>query len=238
VELTDTLGDDFDATKLLTLLATRCQQVFDVDAAGIMLLAPNGDLQVIASSSEVMHLLELSELEYAEGPCVDCFHTGRPVVSSDLASPKDTWPRFAAEALDAGFHSAHALPMRVHTSVIGALNLFRSAPGTIDAVEVAVAQAFADVVSISILQYQAASEAQNLNKHLNRELVSQIEIEQATGMLAERGQLQMARALEILRTHARNHNLRLAGVAGNVVRGTLPILALDDWPITTPTDET
>jgi GAF domain-containing protein len=164
VELTDTLGDDFDTIQLLGLLATRCQQVFDVDAAGIMLLAPKGDLQVMASSSEVMHLLELSELGYAEGPCVDCFNTGRPVASPDLASPKGTWPRFSTEALGAGFHSAQALPMRVHTSVIGALNLFRSAPGTIDAVEVAVAQAFADVVSISILQYQAASEAQDLNK--------------------------------------------------------------------------
>jgi hypothetical protein len=57
-------------------------------------------------------------------------------------------------------------------------------------------------------------------------------------MIAERGQLNMTRAFEILRTHARNHSLHLAGVAGDVVSGTLPIVALDDWPIIGPRLET
>src|SRR6202171_5506343 len=99
VELADTLVDDFDVVELLTLLADRCVDVLDVGAAGLMLVAPDGDLRVMASSSEAMRLLELFEMQSEEGPCLDCYRTGRPVVNQDLATVNGRWPRFAAEAL-------------------------------------------------------------------------------------------------------------------------------------------
>ena len=129
VELADTLVADFDVVELLTLLADRCVDVLDVGAAGLMLAAPDGDLRVMASSSETMRVLELFELQSEEGPCLDCYRTGQPVVNQDLATVDGRWPRFAAEALAAGFHSVHALPMRLRGTVIGALNLFHIEPG-------------------------------------------------------------------------------------------------------------
>src|SRR6188508_526761 len=94
VELADTLVADFDVVELLTLLADRCVDVLDVGAAGLMLVAPDGGLRVMASSSEAMRVLELFELQSQEGPCLDCYRTGRPVVSQDLASVDGRWPRF------------------------------------------------------------------------------------------------------------------------------------------------
>jgi hypothetical protein len=81
--------------ELLTMLADRCVDVLDVDAAGLMLVAPDGDLRVMASSSETMRVLELFELQTMEGPCLDCYRTGQPVVSQDLATLDGRWPRFA-----------------------------------------------------------------------------------------------------------------------------------------------
>ena len=121
VELADTLVAEFDVVDLLTTLVDRCVDVLDMSAAGLMLAAPDGDLRVMASSSETMRVLELFELQAEEGPCLDCFRTGKPVVNQDLASLIQRWPRFAAEALEAGFHSVHALPMRLRGSVIGRL---------------------------------------------------------------------------------------------------------------------
>ena len=63
VELADTLVDDFDVVDLLTMLSDRCVDVLDVSAAGIMLVSADGDLRVVASSSEAMRIVELFELQ-------------------------------------------------------------------------------------------------------------------------------------------------------------------------------
>lgn len=232
VELADTLVADFDVVELLSLLADRCVEVLDIGAAGLMVVAPDGDLRVMASSSEAMRVLELFELQAEEGPCLDCYRTGEPVVNQDLADANGRWPRFANEALGAGFHSVHALPMRLRGSVIGALNLFHVEPGEMRSEDVAAAQALADVATIAILQHRAAVEAGVLNEQLNNALNTRIVIEQAKGMVAERKGLDMARAFATLRTHARNHNLRLSDVAADVIDGTLATSALDRLPTT------
>jgi GAF domain-containing protein len=230
VELADTLVADFDVVELLTLLTDRCVDVLDVGAAGLMLVAPEGDLRVMASSSDTMRLLELFELQSQEGPCLDCYRTGLPVVNQDLAAVNGRWPRFAAEALAAGFHSVHALPMRLRGTTIGALNLFHISPGEMRQADVDAAQALADVATIAILQHRAGLEAKAVNEQLNQALNTRIVIEQAKGMVAEREGLTMEQAFTTLRTHARNHNLRLADVAHGVIGGTLDASALDRAP--------
>lgn len=221
VELADTLVDDFDVVDLLTLLADRCVEVLDVDAAGIMLAAPDGQLRVMASSSEAMRVLELFEIQAQEGPCLECHRTGQAVVNQDLEAENGRWPKFAAEALESGFHSAHALPMRLRGSVIGALNLFRSGVGEMGPADVEVAQAFADVATIAILQHRAALEAHVLSQQLTHALNSRVMLEQAKGMVAERLTLDMEQSFATLRSHARSNNLRLSDVAQAVIEGSL-----------------
>ena len=227
VELADTLVADFDVVELLTRLADRCVEALDVAAAGLMVAGPGGDLRVMASSSEAMRLLELFEIQAKEGPCLDCYRSGQPVVNQDLATVNGRWPRFAAEALAAGFHSVHALPMRLRGSVIGALNLFHTDAGEMQGADVEAAQALADVATIAILQHRATLEAQVVNQQLQNALNSRIIIEQAKGMVAERESLNMEQAFSALRNHARNHNLRLVDVAEAVIAGSLAPSALD-----------
>jgi GAF domain-containing protein len=129
VELADNLVEDFDVVDLLTHLADRCVEVLDVDASGVMLGAPSGVLQVLASSSSAMRVLELYELQADQGPCVDCYSTGVAVVNIDLGAADSRWPRFAPQAVGAGFRSVHALPLRLRGRTIGALNIFRTAEG-------------------------------------------------------------------------------------------------------------
>lgn len=230
VELADNLVDDFDVVDLLTTLSDRCVEILDVDTAGLMLAGPDGELRVMASSSEAMRVLELFEIQSREGPCLDAFSTGIAVVNQDLAAQDGRWPRFTAEAVDAGFQSAHALPMQLRGSVIGALNLFRSDPGAMTGEDVAIAQAFADVATIAILQHRVSLEAQTLNDQLTGALQSRIVIEQAKGMVAERLGLGVEQAFGVLRGHARNHNLRLADLCEAVIGGGLAPAALDLRP--------
>ncbi len=219
VELADTLVDDFDIVDSLTTLADRCVEVLDISAAGIMLVAPEGDLRVMSSSSDAMRVVELFELQAQQGPCLDCYRTGQPVVNQDLAAANGRWPRFAAEAIAAGFHSVHALPMRLRGTVLGALNLFHLETGEMRPADVDAAQALADVATIALLQQRAALEAQVINEQLNHALNSRIVIEQAKGVIAERLTCDMDQAYQALRWYARDHNIRLRGLAASVVAG-------------------
>jgi len=221
VELADTLVDDFDVVELLTLLAHRCVDVFDVDAAGLMLAAPDGGLRVVASSSEAMRVVELFELQSQEGPCPDCYRTGESSIGEDLTADDGRWPRFAPVALEAGFRSVSALPMRLRGVTIGALNLFRSAAGALEEADVVAGQALADVATIAVLQHRAAVAAHVLVDQRSHALNSRITIEQAKGVVAERTGLDMEAAFSRLRAHARNHNVLLADVARSVIEGSL-----------------
>jgi GAF domain-containing protein len=230
VELADTLVADFDVVELLTRLADRCVEVLGVGAAGLMLAGPDGDLRVMASSSEAMRVLELFELQSQEGPCLDCYRSGQPVLEPDLTAAGGRWPRFATETIAAGFCSVQALPMRLRGTVIGALNLFHLEVGEMRRADVEGAQALADVATIAILQHRASLEAQVLNQQLQHALNSRIVIEQAKGMVAERAGLNMQVAFSALRAYARNHNLRLVDVAESVINGSLAPLALGALP--------
>jgi hypothetical protein len=207
------------------LLADRCVDVLDVAAAGLMLASPEGDLRVMASSSDTVHVLELFELEAREGPCVDCYDTSEPVVNQGLRTAGSRWPVFAQRAVEAGFLSAHAIPMRLRGSIIGALNLFRVDEGDVREVDVVAAQALADVATIGILQHRAVRETHVVNEQLTYALNSRVVIEQAKGVLAERAQVDMDQAFVLLRDYARSHNAKLADVAREVVEGKLTQLA-------------
>jgi GAF domain-containing protein len=226
VELADSLVADFDVVDLLTLLADRCVDTFDVAAAGIMLAGPDGVLRVVASSSEEMRVLELLEEQTVEGPCLDCYRTGAAVTNQQLATALERWPRFAPEALDAGFTSVQAQPMRLRDSVIGALNLFHADQMGLSEDATALAQAFADVATIAILQHRASRDAEVVVEQLREALQSRILIEQAKGVTAERLGLDMSEAFARLRGHARHNNLRLTDVATAVIDGTLDASAL------------
>jgi GAF domain-containing protein len=227
VELADSLVDDFDVVELLSLLADRCVEVLGVSAAGVMLVAPEGDLRVVASSSEAMRVVELFELQSDEGPCLDCYRSGEAVLlDEDLAAVDGRWPRFAPVAVEAGFRSAHALPMRLRGSVIGALNLFAPYRGALSGDDVVAGQALADVATIAIVQQRVVSESRVLIDQLNTALTSRVVIEQAKGILAERGGVSMESAFESMRHYARDHNLHLAAIARSVVDKTLSPAAL------------
>ncbi len=219
VEMADTLVDDFDVIEFLHVMTERCVQLLGVSAAGLLLTDGRDTLQVVAASSEHTRLLELFQLQTDQGPCVECFHTGQPVSVADLPSA-GRWPRFTAAAAEVGFAAVHAVPMRLRTEVIGALNFFDTSPGAVDVGKLRIGQALADVATIGLLQQRAIHRRDVLTEQLQTALNSRVLIEQAKGVLAERLHVDMASAFTLLRNNARSHNRRLSELAQAIIDGT------------------
>lgn len=222
VELIDTLVEDFDVIDLLTVLASRCVELLDAAAAGILLADGSGHLRVMAASTEQIALLELFQVQNEQGPCMDSFRTGQVVAAADLTAGS-RWPLFAAESIAAGFPSVCALPLRLRDVILGCLNLFLTNPVPLTAADIQLAQALADVASIAIVQDQATRDAAIREGRLQLALNSRIVIEQAKGMLAEHGGIDMDEAFSQLRTFARSNNRRLTEVAESLAAGTLKV---------------
>ncbi len=217
VRLADTLVENFDVIDLMVELATDCVALFAVDTAGLLLDDGRRRPRVVASSTDDTRALELFELQADEGPCLDCLHSRRRISAPDMIDESERWPRFAPRALEAGFRAVHAIPLRAHDQTIGALNLFKASPGDLPPADVRAAQALADVATLSVLQNEVVASHRNVTAQLQRALNSRVVIEQAKGVLAERGGLDMPTAFERLRAYARRHRLRLTDLAGEVV---------------------
>jgi GAF domain-containing protein len=222
VEIVDTLVDDFDVIDVLTHLTSRCVELLQAAAAGILLADTNGQLRVIGASTEQVGLLELFQIQNDEGPCLDSYRTGAVVFDASLDADS-AWPRFAEESVRCGYPSVCAVPLRLKSLTLGCLNLFMSEPVALSDAERSLAQALADVASIAIVQDQATREAAIRQGHLQHALTSRISIEQAKGMIAERAGVDMDDAFTRLRTYARSNNRLLTEVAESVVAGTIGI---------------
>jgi len=221
VELADTLVEEFDVVDLLQMLTERCVELLHADAAGLMLADERGNLRLMASSTERMRLVELFELQVDEGPCRDCYLTGRAVTNVSLSDANDRWPVFTAAAMAAGFDRTHALPMRLRGRVIGALNLFTDEAVDLSDDDIAIGQAMADVATIGLLNERNLREQTVLSEQLQTALHSRVLIEQAKGVLAARTGVGVDAAFTRMRDHARHTGLTLTSVATAVVDGSL-----------------
>ncbi len=217
VEVADTLVDDFDLVEFLQMVTIRTSELVGAEAAGLLLGDERGVLQFMAASDERTELLELFQVQAHEGPCQECYRGGLIVVNADLRDAADRWPRFAPRAVAAGFRSVHAFPLRLRGDVIGALNLFSTAPGQMDAPDLAVVQALADVATIGLLQERTIRRSEVLSEQLQGALNSRVVIEQAKGVVAQLYDRSVDEAFELLRSYSRRHRVRLGDVARQAV---------------------
>lgn len=231
VEIADTLVDEFDIVEFLHMLADRAAKLVDASAVGLLLADQRGQLQFMAASEESAKLLELFQIQNREGPCLDAFNTGQPIINTDLRTAGGRWPRFAPRAADAGFLSVHAFPLRLRNEVIGAMNIFGSRAGSsLNDADVQIAQALADIAAIGLLQERAIRRGELLTEQLQGALNTRIMIEQAKGVIAQANAVTVDVAFELIRSYARRNNRRLSEVAEVIVTDLASLPELNEYP--------
>jgi len=218
VEVADTLVSEFDLTDFLHMLVNRAADLIEGATVGLLVTDQHDELRFVAASDENTRLLELFQVQSEEGPCMDAYRTGAPVTNVDLRRAGARWPLFAPHATQAGYRSVHAFPLRLRNDVIGAMNVFGSAPGLVlNQADVQILQALTDIAAISLLQERSIRRGELLTEQLQGALNSRITIEQAKGRLAQVHDITADQAFTLLRNYARNSNRRLIDIATTVV---------------------
>jgi len=212
VSIVDRLLIDFDVMDLLTETTERCAQLLDVAAVGLLLGDPFGKLHLLAATSMQARDLELFQLQADEGPCLDCYASGTAVSVADLRVAAARWPVFVPAALDGGFASVHAVPIRAAGETLGALGLFGSRPGALTDSDRLIAQTLAHVACVAILQEKAPTSAEVIPQ-LRAVLTSRIVIEQAKGFVREILDVPVEEAFAVLRAYSHAHGEHLTDVA-------------------------
>jgi GAF domain-containing protein len=215
--LTD-LHPDQDLAATVEQAVQAAKQLFDADAAGVMLVDLDGSLRWASASDQRAQTLEDNQEVFAAGPCMEAFTTGRPAVMHD-ATMERRWGEITLTMVEVQIRSGLSVPVDLGGGPIGTLDVYAVDPRGWDQSEVTALQAYAGVVA-SLLS--AASKAQlqgTLAEQLQTALESRGLIERAKGALMERERLDDQEAFTHLRRAARSSRRKLTDVAREVADG-------------------
>ena len=199
---------DLDAT-LAHIVAAAVQLVPGADAGGISM---NDHGQVTSRNPTAPVVTRLDELqsELGEGPCISAMEEPADdgvVLAEDLAGVEGRrWPRFAAEAVAAGYRSMLSTQLLAADGFRAALNLYASRPHAFGEEARRTAALFG--VEAGALLYGCRQVSQ-----LEHALQSRDVIGQAKGILIERYGVDDVEAFQMLVRASQDTNMKLVKVA-------------------------
>jgi hypothetical protein len=145
----------------------------------------------------------------------------------DLAGPGLLrWPVFSPRAVEAGVAAVFAMPLQVGATHLGAMNYYRTSPGSLTHQQITDVLAISDLVAHTLIALQADAPAGALAPAL-ADVPFRAYVHQATGMISAQLDIDMAEALVRLRAFAYTQDRSIDEVAGQVVVRTL---RFDDLP--------
>ena len=153
-EFARTLITDFPIQGILDHLVRRIVDLLPIEAAGVSLISATTHPRFIAGSDESAVRYERLQTSLGEGPCLAAYQSDEPIYIPNLAND-DRFPEFAAGALEEGLAAVFTFPLRDGDRRLGALDLYSTTPGELDAQEMSVAQTLADVATAYLLNAQA-----------------------------------------------------------------------------------
>lgn len=223
VELTDTLGPDFEVSGYLNRFCALSAELLDVSATAVLLTGGRSGIDLAALHGEHARDLVRHELDQARGPAFDCHRTGRPGACDDFSAPAAPWPALGRTAAACGIAAEHALPLRWREQTAGVLVLLSAVPGALAGDRLALASSMASAAASGLLHHQSRARQTELAGDLRAALDDAAPVEQAKGMLAERLSIDVAQSLVLLGEYAWAQFRSVSDVAADVVAGRLEI---------------
>jgi hypothetical protein len=199
-------------------LCRACVDLIAVSAAGIMLMDDDENGTSLGLSDDVARATEDLQFTLGEGPGIDAYTLGRPVLGPRLSDPDHVqWPAFAPAAVSVGVLAAFGFPLRVGAIRLGSLDLYQGRPGDLTATQLADAITMADIVTSTVITVQEGARADSLAEEMVNPGDLRAEVHQASGMISSQLDISLQGALVRLRAHAYSDGRSINDVARDVV---------------------
>jgi hypothetical protein len=225
-------------------LAASFLRLLPVDGVSVGVRAGPDTAHLVHATNPVIAELDNIQLTLGEGPCVDAFRIGAPVLVPDLEHPTalQRWPGFAREATEAGAAAVFAFPLQIGAVPFGTVELYRDTAGALNGLDIATALLIADEMIRTVLEELAGPDEVRPTTADPDPLFGRAEIPQATGMIAVQLQVGMPEALAHLRAAAFTARRPVVDLARDVVARRIAFtndsncVSSNESPPGTPTD--
>jgi hypothetical protein len=211
-------------------LCAACVDVLGVDGAAISMVSDGFSHGTFGASGEASRRLDEYQFTFGEGPCLDAAAAREVVLAPDLDSPDEArWPVFADAVLGDGIRAVFAIPILSTSACLGALDLFRAAPGRLSSHRVAGGMLAAELASLPLLDLFASVKGERVDDPDDEapwaqlDELDRVEVYQATGMLISQLDVDATEALMRLRGHAIATNQTASQVAVAIIEGRVAL---------------
>ncbi|MFF5233641.1 GAF and ANTAR domain-containing protein [Dactylosporangium sp. NPDC000521] len=206
---------------VLQQVCADAMRALSASGVGMSVMAGNGVRGMGASSDPATAGIEELQFTFGEGPCIEAYTTGRPVLVSDLADGATSrWPVYAPAVQDVGVRAVFAFPLQIGAARLGVLDVFRARPGPLSRDELGQAFTFADLMVMTLLDDQARTadiDRAAWGADWGEAFESRAELFQAQGMVMVQLGIPLADALIRIRAYAYARNRSLSDVAADIV---------------------
>lgn len=210
------LGQAGDGRKPVQRICELCVSELGVSGAGVIVMGgplKDGSQVLLHTTDDAGAQLEDLQLTVGEGPSVDAYNSGGPVIVPDLEREHRRWPIFAPGAAAFGVAAVFSLPLQVGAARFGVLNLRRGTPGPLSDLQRSGAFTLAEASTVALLDDVEAPNGMTL---LGQGDIHNT-VHQATGILTIQLDLSLRDALLRIRAHAYAHQLTLNEVGRQIV---------------------
>ncbi|HEX6754525.1 MAG TPA: GAF and ANTAR domain-containing protein [Mycobacteriales bacterium] len=213
----EVLDGDPEPATVVRRVVDAATELFGVDGAGMLIIAPDEALHHIADTDEPSRALEEAQENLGDGPCVASYAADATVTVIDLRVD-DRWPELAPVA-ELGVRSVLGVPVRMDGSPIGTLNVFRDRPHEWDDTERSALEAYGRVIADLLATSMARHRSDETARQLRHALEYRVPIERAIGYLMASTGVDATTAFIRLRSAARNSRRKIVDVAGETLAG-------------------
>lgn len=208
---TRTPSEDLDR-----LLRSCCAEA-GLDGAGVSMVTAKGSREPFHATDEIAREIERLQFTLGEGPCVDVSSGRGPVLVADISDERDDvwrrWPVFRGEAVRAGVRAIFAFPVRVGAINLGAVDMYRAAPGALTDRQVGAALSSVDRLAETLLDHPVGYRDHDPGS------VSDVLVHQAAGRVMVQTDSSIEEALVMIRATAFAEGVTVGHLAADVVNG-------------------